>query len=275
MDNNVVDVDTASFPTAVLARSHEVPVVVDFWAEWCGPCKVLGPTLERLATEGAGSWVLAKVDVDSNQQLSQQFGIQGIPTVIAYKDGQPVNRFTGALNEAQVRSFVESIVPTEIDEAVAAADRALDAGDLWTAEAGYRAALEEDASHEGAGTGLAALLLDRGENDAALEVLSKLAKSETVRRLEAAARLATEGGDLDALAAAAESGSDADRLAWGKALASTGQVPEALDALIGVVSERGDAADDARMVVLDLFELIGQTNPVVSEYRRKLASALF
>ena len=220
MPTPVIDVTEATFRTAVLEASHDVPVVVDFWAEWCGPCKVLGPTLERLAGEADGDWILAKVDVDANQRLSQQFGIQGIPTVIAFADGQPVDRFTGALGEAQVRAFLDSVVPSDLDRSVAAADAALDAGDLWSAEAGYRSVLESEPTHEGAGTGLATLLLDRGENEEALEVLGRLAKSETVRRLEAAARLVGDGGDLDALAAAAATGDDADRLAYGKALAS-------------------------------------------------------
>ena len=104
--SHVKDVDTAGFNQLVIERSHEVPVVVDFWAEWCGPCRTLGPTLERLTDEAAGAFELAKVDVDHNQALAGQMGVQGIPTVVAFKDGQPVSRFTGALPEPQVKEWL-------------------------------------------------------------------------------------------------------------------------------------------------------------------------
>ncbi|NNC40636.1 MAG: thioredoxin, partial [Acidimicrobiia bacterium] len=107
----MTDVDTAGFNEHVIQRSHEVPVVVDFWAEWCGPCKTLGPTLERLTNEAGGVFELAKVDVDQNQELAGQMGVQGIPTVVAFKDGQPVSQFTGALPEAKVKEWLAEFMP--------------------------------------------------------------------------------------------------------------------------------------------------------------------
>ncbi|MEX1271417.1 MAG: thioredoxin, partial [Acidimicrobiia bacterium] len=257
-------------------ESRRRPVVVDFWAEWCGPCKVLGPMLERLAAEGAGSWLLAKVDVDQNQALAQQFGVQGIPTVVAFRDGQVVNQFTGALGEPQVRSFLQSIVPTELDMAAAAAEAAYDEGDVAGAEAGFGAVLEQDPAHEIAGLGLATILLDRNDAAAALEVLARLPRSEDVRRMESAGRLWGDAGDVESLAeAAAASGAPGDRLAYAKALSVNGDAADAMEILVDLVSERGELAEEARVALLDLFEVLGHDHALVGTYRRRLASALF
>jgi putative thioredoxin len=271
----LIDVSEADFATAVVAESSRRPVIVDFWAEWCGPCKVLGPTLERLAAEGAGAWLLAKVDVDQNQNLSSQFGIQGIPTVVAFRDGEAVNRFTGALPEAQVRAFIDSVVPTELDMTAAAAEAAFDAGDLAGAEAGFRSVLAVEPAHVIAGVGLASVFLEKNEHESALEVLGRLPKTEEVRRLEAAARLWGTAGDLATLAESAQSGDDQDRLAYATALSVNGDAKEAMSLLVEIVAGRGELAEDARATLLDLFEVLGQSHPLVSEYRRKLASALF
>jgi putative thioredoxin len=272
---SVIDVQQSDFADLVLAESSRRPVVVDFWAAWCGPCKVLGPLLERLAGESAGSWLLAKVDVDANPELASRFGVQGIPTVVAFVGGEPVNRFTGALPEAQVRAFIEAVVPSELDAAAAAADEAFEAGRSDEAERAYRAILDVDAGHQAAGVGLATVLLDRNDAEAALEVLANLPRSEEVRRLESAARLWSSSGDVAALAAAARSGTARDRLAYARALAVDGDAEEAMELLVQLVAERDDLADEARLTLLDLFEILGQEHALVSQYRRKLASALF
>jgi putative thioredoxin len=272
---NVIEITESSFAAQVIDESLTRPVVVDFWAAWCGPCKILGPILERMAAEDAGRWLLAKLDVDQNPALAAQFGVQGIPTVIAFRDGQPANRFTGALPEAQVRTFVDSVLPSELDMAAARADAALDRGDIAEAESGFLSVLEEDPGHEVAGVGLATILMDRDDPEAALDVLSRLAKSEEVRRMEAAARLWGGVGDIAALGQAAESGSEQDRLRFARALSVNGDTAEAMQILVDLVGERGETAEDARAALLDLFEVLGQDHPQVGTFRRKLASALF
>ncbi len=275
MSTYVTDVDATDFATAVVERSREVPVVVDFWAAWCGPCKVLGPTLERLADESGGSWVLAKVDVDRNQQLAGQFGVQGIPTVVAFRDGRPVSRFTGALPEAQVRAFLDELVPSELDLAAEQGSLSLEAGDAAAAEAAFRSVLDRDPAHEAAGLGLADLLLERGDRDEAIEVLGRLPQTEAVKRVSAAARLAP-AGDVAALEAEAASGRPEPVLALALALAGRGDHRRALELLVDLVGRREpEISDRARLAALDVFEVLGPDHPVTLEYRRRLASALF
>jgi putative thioredoxin len=275
MAQHVIDVAEADFVSSVLDESTTRPVVVDFWAEWCGPCKVLGPTLERLATEGRGAWLLAKVDVDQNQALARQFGVQGIPTVVAFRDGQAVNRFTGALPEAQVREFIGSLVPSELDILALGAEAALDRGEVAAAEDAFRSILARDPSHEAAGLGLSSILLDRNEGTEAIAVLARLARSDDVKRMEAAARLWGERRDVAELARLAETGDAAARLAYAKALSVDGDIATALEMLVELVAERGEQAEDARASMLDLFEILGNGHALVSEFRRRLASALF
>ncbi len=276
MVSSVIDVGTADFTSAVLQTSHQIPVVVDLWAEWCGPCKVLGPILEKAATEDDGSWLLAKLDVDQNPQIAQQLGVQGIPTVVAFKDGKEVDRFTGAVPEAQVRAFLDRLLPSQLDIATARGDAALDAGDTEAAAQIYRSVLSEDPSHQDAGLSLAGLLLEEDDRDGALEVLDRLAPTEAVKQLQAYARLGSEVGDLSSLEAAAESGGPEARLALGRAQAAAGDSETAIDTLMGVIGERTDPeSDEARSVLLDLFELLGGDNAKVSETRRRLANGLY
>jgi len=258
----------------VIERSHELPVVVDFWAAWCGPCKTLGPILERLAGE-SDTWELAKVDVDANPEVAGQFGIQGIPTVIAFKDGKPVSRFTGALGESQVREFISQLQPTELDLKADAADDAYGVGDAETAERLWTEVLARDPGHEAAGVGLAGLLLERGEAETALQLLERIAPTEGVRQLQATARLSQTGSSAD-LRDAAESGDPQSILAYGRALAAESRYEESLERLIDLVAMKLDGiSEEARVQVLDIFELLGPDHPLTVEYRKRLASALF
>lgn len=275
---HVKDIDQADFSREVIQRSHEVPVVVDFWAAWCGPCRTLGPALERTAEAYGGRFQLAKVDVDANQTLAAQFGVQSIPTVIAFRDGQPVSSFTGAIPESQIRSWIDQMLPTQWDLLVDhARDLALD-GDDAGAEAAYREVLTAVPDHPDAATGLAALLIARNESQEALIVLGRLPRTTEVERLEAAARVtAVAGVDLSDLEArlAADPADDAARIDLGRALAANGEYEPALDHLLAVVRRGGERRDEARQAMVDVFGLLGPTHPITALYRRSLANELF
>lgn len=274
----VRDVDAAAFQRDVVERSKEVPVVVDFWAAWCGPCKILGPILERLAGEHNGGFELARVDVDSNQTLAGQFGVQGIPTVVGFRDGRPVSRFTGALPEHNVRQWLGGIIPSEADLLVAMAGDRLDEGDPAAAERGYREALTIDPHHTDGAVGLASLLIDAGRNEEALVVLQPLPSTREVERLQAAARMGTvDTGVIPDLEAKLATDPDnvSLRMDLGKALAADHQFEASLEALLEAVARGGETRDEARKAMLDVFEVLGPVNDLTVAYRRRLASALF
>jgi putative thioredoxin len=276
--SNVKDIDQTQFGREVLQRSHEVPVIVDFWAEWCQPCKTLGPALERVAADHAGAIELVKVDVDANQALSGQFGVQSIPTVIAFRNGQPVSQFTGAIPESSIRGWVEQLLPTEHDlKADRARDLALD-GDEEAAERLYREILAEAPDHPDAATALAALLIARGETEEALIVLGRLPRTSEVETLEAAARVtAAKGTDISDLERrlAADPSDARARLDLGQALAARGEHEPGLDHLLAVVRGGGDLRDEARQAMVDVFGVLGSEHPLTVTYRRALANALF
>jgi putative thioredoxin len=274
----VKDVDTANFPQDVLQRSREVPVVVDFWATWCQPCLILGPILEKVAADSGGSFELVKVDVDSNQELSAQYGVQGIPMVVAFRDGKIADSFTGALPEPAVRQWIEGILPTEMDLMVDQARTALLEDDDVAAEHILRQVLDQQSDHSEAGASLASMLIERGETDEAMIVLGRLAPDSEVDRLQSAARLkASSGQDLSELEAqlAADDSNEEARLDLAKALASQSEFEPALDHLLAVVRAKGPKKEDARVAILDIFGVLGDEHPLTQTYRRQLATALF
>lgn len=275
---HVKDIDQQDFGTEVLQRSHEVPVVVDFWAEWCGPCKTLGPALERVAEDHAGAFELVKVDVDANQELSQQFRVQSIPTVIAFKDGKPASQFTGAIPEPAIHDWVGQLLPTQQDLLVDEARDLAISGDSDGAERIYRQVLDEVADHADAGTGLASLLIARGDTADALILLGKLPRSSEVEKLEAAARVtAAQDVDLSAVEArlSADSEDTAALLELGQALAAKGEHEAALDKLLEAVRLGGADREAARQAMVDVFGLLGPDHPLSAQYRKALANALF
>jgi putative thioredoxin len=244
----VFDVDEADFEERVLERSKELPVVVDFWADWCGPCKQLTPVLERAAGERAGKVELAKVDVDRNPRLQAAFRIQGIPAVKAFKDGRLAAEFTGAQPPAEVERFFDSLVPSEADELAASGD-----------EEALRRALELDPSHPTARRELGKQLLRRGETAQAVELLEGAAGDFVADGLLARARLA---GDerLDSSFGAWDEG---DRAA-------------ALEQLQDVLRDEPDRErrDLIRRVMVALFTELGPEDPLAREHRRRLSAAL-
>jgi putative thioredoxin len=232
-----VDVTDATFETEVLEKSKEVPVVVDLWAEWCGPCKTLGPILEKVVDATDGKVVLAKIDVDANPALSQAFKVQSIPAVYAVKDGAVVDGFMGAYPEAAVQQFVDGLVPTQEQQAVA---ELLQAGD----EGSLRLALGMEPANEDVIVALGDLLVRDGRSDEALELLGRIPESERTKKIAAQARLgSTPQDDYDT------------------------QLSELL--------LRVKTDDDARQKYVDLLELMGADDPRTAEYRRRLTSALF
>lgn len=273
----VKDVTLADFQEEVLVRSRDVTVLVDFWAEWCGPCKTLSPLLERMTDEGAGAFELAKVDVDANPELSAQYLVQSIPTVVAIKNGKEVNRFSGALPEQAISEFLITVLPTELDLMVDEARGALIDGDTSGAEHMLRQVLDQKSDHQDAGTSLAALLIDRGDIEEAMIVLGKLVPDADVERLQAAARLRRSAGDdisdLEA-AASAEPEDDDAQLRLARALAARSEFEPALDRLLAVVKHKGDMKEEARQAMVDIFGVLGNEHPLTATYRRQLATAL-
>ncbi|MGI9023138.1 MAG: tetratricopeptide repeat protein [Acidimicrobiales bacterium] len=231
----MADVTDATFETAVLARSDQVPFVVDLWAEWCGPCKTLGPILERVVAATGGAVELAKVDIDGNPQVAASFAVQSIPAVFAMRNRQVVDSFVGAVPEATVAAFVAKLVPaaSEADQLVAAGD-----------EASLARALELEPDHAGAIVAMADLMVDRGQSDEALELLARVPESGDARRVAARARLGT--------------GAEAD-----------------LDARLNQLLDRVKGDDEARREFVDLLEVLGPDDPRTPGYRKALTSRLF
>ncbi|MEN3304699.1 MAG: putative thioredoxin, partial [Micromonosporaceae bacterium] len=253
----IVDVTEATFQTEVLERSLTTPVVIDFWAEWCGPCKQLSPILEKLAIEGNGAWVLAKVDVDANQRLAQMFRVQGIPMVYAVVGGQPVDAFTGVIPESQLRQWIDAVLraggaPVEApeDPRLATADQALMDGDLTTAEQAYRKILAESPADAAAEAGLAQVgLLQR------------------VQGLDLRAALSAAQAQPDSV--------DAQLLAADVEVVS-GQAEAAYRRMVDLVRRSsGPDRERVRQHLVSLFTVAGPDDPAVAAARRALASALF
>jgi putative thioredoxin len=275
----VVDVGDADFETAVLKRSEVTPVVVDFWAPWCGPCRALGPLLERLAEEHQGAFVLAKVNVDEAPAVSQAFGIQSIPAVKGFRDGVLVGEFVGAQPESTVRKLLDMVLPTAADRLVAQA-AALAPG---AAEPALREALEMEPRHGRALVTLARILAARGDSVEALQLLERVSPPSPLvgeaERLAAELRMRNDGaGDQAALRArvAADPDDLAARLDLGRTLAALGRHEDALSELLAVIQREPHFADDgARKAMVDLFAVLGSDHPLTDRYRNELAKALF
>ena len=232
-----IDVTEATFEADVLEKSKEVPVVVDLWAEWCGPCKTLGPILEKVVDATDGKVVLAKIDVDANPGLSQAFKVQSIPAVYAMHNGAVVDGFMGAYPESAVQEFVDKLLPTDEQNAVA---ELLAAGD----EGSLRIALGMEPANEDVIVALGDLLVADGRGDEALELLARIPESDRTRKVAAAARVGAEPTDDH-------------------------------DATLTALLDKVKTDDDARQQYVDILELMGADDPRTADYRRKLTQRLF
>jgi putative thioredoxin len=234
----MADVTDATFQTQVVERSHQVPVVVDLWAPWCGPCRQLGPILERAVADTDGQVELAKVNVDDNPQTGRFFQVQSIPAVYAMVDGKIADGFVGAQGEAGVKAFLERLVPSELDRQIAALVEAADEDSL-------RQALELDPANVDAVIGLASLLVEQGDTDDALQLLERIPENAETRRLAALARTGVAGADDD------------------------------IDARLDELLERVRDDDDARSAFVDLLEVLGPDDPRTASYRKALTARLY
>jgi putative thioredoxin len=264
MTANVVEVTDETFEDLVIEASKERPVVVDLWASWCGPCRTLGPTLEKVAHERDGAFLLAKIDVDANgvgNALLQAVQSQSIPTVVAFRDGQPVSMFIGAYPEEGVNDFVDALLPTEAETVAAEAQAEEVAGDLDGAEQGYRDALAQDAGNREAAVGLARLLVDRGALDEARQLVAPHLPDPDAERVHAAIEVRSWADEPEP-----------GTLMSAKRLAAAGRWREALDAMLACLA---DDRDEARHAMVTVFSVLGDDDELTVEYRRRLTNALF
>ncbi len=285
MNQWTIEVTDQNFEQQVVERSHAVPVVVDFWAPWCGPCQAIGPLLEQLAEEQNGNFVLAKINVDDNPMLAQAFAIQSIPAVKAIRNGAIAGEFLGAQPEPAIRQFVADLLPSEAESLAREGTRLAEEGKTQGAESLYRAALSKEENQPLALLGLSRLLVERGDAADALALLGKIPlnapESDAAQQLMSQIRLQQGGenaGNEQEYRDKLEANPDdlEARFELAQALAASGKYQEALAEYLEIVKkDRGFQDDGARKAMLEVFDVVGPRSELAEHFRSELAKVLF
>ena len=283
MNDWTIEAGEDNFEADVLERSHEVPVLVDFWAPWCGPCRVLGPVLEKLADEYSGKFVLAKSNVDESPSLAGAFGVQGIPAVKLIKDGEIAGEFTGALPEPAVREMLSRYLPSEYDEQADEAADLEEQGKPAEAQAIYQSILDAEPTHAKSLLGLGRVLMNAGDRDDALKNLERISPAAEERKIadRLIARLQLQGDQSADEATlrqklAAQPDSLEARFELAQALAANEKFEEALSEFLDIVkSDREFRDDGARKAMVQIFDVLPPDDPLIDKYRSELAKVLF
>jgi putative thioredoxin len=283
MNDWTIEAGEENFESDVLERSHEVPVLVDFWAPWCGPCRVLGPVLEKLADEYAGKFVLAKINVDESPSLAGAFGVQGIPAVKLIKDGEIAGEFTGALPEPAVREMLSRYLPSEYDEQADEAADLEEQGKPAEAQAIYQSILDAEPKHAKSLLGLGRVMMNGGDRDGALKTLERISPTADERKIadRLIARLQLQGDQSADEATlrqklAAQPDSLEARFDLAQALAANEKFEEALSEFLNIVKTDREFRDDgARKAMVQVFDVLPPGDPLIDKYRSELAKVLF
>jgi putative thioredoxin len=292
----IMDTDQNGFMADVIEASREGLVIVDFWATWCGPCKTLTPIIEKVVQKAGGAVRLVKIDVDKAPDISGQLQIKSIPTIYAFKDGQPVDGFQGALPESQVQAWVDELItkyggvadagPSPLEQTLDAADAALAEDDIANAGGLYAQVLNQEPENPRALTGMIRAYLKAGQHEKARDIANQatpeILKSDLLSSAMAALELAEAGsavaGEIDSLRAAMEADPADNQAAYDFAVAAfaSGDPEAAIEALVGIIRRKRDWNEDAaRVELLKIFEALGPTDPITNDGRRKLSSVLF
>jgi putative thioredoxin len=273
--NNIINVSEADFEYQVLGFSQNTPVIVDFWATWCVPCKVLSPLLERLATDAQGAFRLAKVDVDENPNLAKRYNVRSIPTVKAFNQSQVVSEFSGSLPEPRVREFIRALIPEQGDLTLEKANSLLALHEWVSAEKSYRKFLEASPDHPAGVLGVVKCLLAQGRGKEALSFLRNFPASPQFNIAVILLPLADAFANYERSLLLTDNPLDA---AYHNCirLAARGNIPAALDGLLDILRQNKRFKEgQVRQVVLGLLELLGENDPQTRQYRNELASILF